>query len=574
MPRKNIQLMGMMGPVSTITADKLEDTTYKGASTKYPLYVNGYFEVVTDRDEPHRKIGFVKRFGLHGAVDEGISALSISTTYNGYKIQGVTSSLDKTRLLFFMNNGVTNRTAYFDGTTLTVSAGAAPAAAGNWTYTGPVVWTVLDGISYGANVYYAVTDFTKGAVVNATGTWTEITDADFTGLSKVTNLVGLDGYLFVGTSNNRIYNSDLNAATSWTATSFLTAADTPGSLLWLGRIKNYLIAFKQYSIEFFEDTGNPTPGSPLTAQKALRKPIGLVSPSSVQYVSDGIIFMGMSEKSRIGIYKIRYDDLGLELVSDYGVNQLLGLSNLYTTATTYSADSVAASTAIGQSQVCTYGGKELYIINLSGVTALTPRTLVYDNALKVWVMWDTWYASSGAATTGRFDVSQCVQFCLASLGFTFQLFVNNYIGSVGGTAPFFMAAASTTAGNGAYDQTAQTGGSNRTFPWVWMSDMFDFGTRARKVMDTLEFLMESGGTSSSITLVLYHRNSSWNVTATQGPSTRTRTFKVDNTADRMIFRQLGPFRAKQVGFKEESVLPLRMTAVETQLNVGEQDQDS
>jgi hypothetical protein len=562
MPRKTVPVMGVMGPTMLQTSDAIDDATFKGVSTKFPVYVNGYFEELPDKED-HRKFAFAKRFGL-----DVTGAPSISATYNGYKIQGVITSLDKTKLLFYMNNAASNRTAYYDGTTLTVSAGAAPAAAGNWTISGPVVWTVLDGISYGANVYYAVTDFTKGAVVNSTGTWTEITDADFTGLTKVTNFVGLDGYLFIGTSNNRIYNSDLNTATAWTATSFLTAADVPGNLLWLGRIKNYLIAFKQYSIEFFEDTGNPTPGSPLTPVKQLRKSIGLVCSSSVQYVSDGIIFLGMSEKMRIGIYKLKYDNLELELVSDYYMNQVLGHSNIYTTSSSYSVDSTMAGTALGQSQVCTWAGKEFYIINLSGQSVGTKRTMVYDNLLKTWVHWTTWFSSSGAATTGLFDVSQCVQFTITAANLTMNLFVNNFRSVGSGLAPIFNSAA-----YGAQIGATDTDGTNTVnFPFVWMGDIVDFGTRQRKFCDSLEFLIDQE-TSAQLTLTMYYRD--YNFTTTAGQAiTRTLTTNTVAKTGRARFTRLGQFRKRQFGVMENSSNYWKISGVEVVFNIGEQDQDS
>lgn len=562
MPRKNLQLLGVMGPVSLNSSDAIDDTTFKGVSTKFPVYINGYFESMPDRDEQNRKVAFTKRFGTFTANP------AISVTYNGYKIQGVTTSLDKTKLLFYMNNGTANRTAYYDGTTLTVSAGNAPAAAGNWTFSGPVVWTVLDGISYGANNYYAVTDFTKGAVVNSTGTWTEITDADFTGLTKVTNFVGLDGYLFIGTSNNRIYNSDLNASTSWTATSFITCADTPGNLLWLGRARNYLVAFKQYSIEFFEDTGNPTPGSPLTAQKQLRKNVGLVSPSSVQYVSDGIIFLGMSDKMRIGIYKLRFDNLELEQLSDYYMNQVLGLAAIYTTATTYSVDSTASGTALGQSQVCTYGGKEFYIVNLSGVGAGTKRTMVYDNQLKCWVHWNTWLATNGTTTSGLFEVSQCVQFCVTSNNFTYQLFVSNFRSVNSGLAPVFVSASPSPAIAAQDDD----GTNLRTFPFVWIGDITDFGTRQRKYCDSAELLVDATS-NFTLNITLYYRDYDFDTTTGQAV-TRTLTTSSLNKTGRPILRRLGQFRKRQFGIMEQSSSYWRLMGIELQLNLSETDQDS
>lgn len=566
--------MGQMGPITAINNDSsdITDTTLKGVGINFPYYLNGYFEVdKTKAPDDTRRIAYTKRSSISGAA---FANITLSATYNGYKIQGVTTSLDKSKILFYLNSGTVNRTAYYDGATMTISAGNAPAAAGNWTFTGPVVWTVLDGISYGANVFYAVTDFTKGAVVNATGTWTEITDADFTGLTKVTNIIGLDGYLFVGTSNNRIYNSDLNTGTSWTATSFLTASDTPGNLIWLGRIRNYLIAFKQFSLEFFEDTGNPTPGSPLTSQKPLRKSIGLASKSSVQYVSDGIIFIGQTDRSYVGVYKLHYTDLSLTKISDYFVDSLMNLCNTYSTNTTYSVDSLLDSTgSVGESRIVTYKGKEFYLLDVTGMAGSTKRTYVFDNELGVWTTWNTWFKTAGASTTGIFDPSQGITFNTSTGGgFSACLMVNNYTASINNTPPQFMMFDILNTGSSYVDDD---GVGSRTYPFVWVGDIQDFGTRKRKFLDSLEILLElsnnaiSSGTSS---FTLYYRDNNFNDSSVAGVS-RTITYP-DNGSGRAIVRRLGSFRKRQFGLLDVTNTLTRILGIQCQFNVGETDQQS
>lgn len=566
MPQHNLPMMGMMGPITAVNneTNQITSSTFMGASVKFPYYINGYFELIPQKaPDDARKIAYCKRPGASQAIPN----LAVSGSYNGYKIQGVISSLDRTKLLFYLNNTVQNRTAYFDGSVISFSAGNAPAAAGNWTLTGPVVWSTLDGISYGANVYYAVTDFTKGAVVNDTGTWTEITDADFTGLTKVTNFVGLDGYLFIGTSNNRIYNSDLNAATSWTSTSFLTVADSPGNLLWLGRINNYLVAFKQYSLEFYEDTGNPAPGSPLTVQKSLKKNIGLASKSSVQYVSDGILFLGQTDKTILGVYKLKYNTLDLEKVSDYFVDSALNLTNTYTTATTYSVDTVGNSTARGESQIITFWGKEFYLLSVTGMSGATKRTYVYDVHLKIWTTWDTWFASSGVSTTGVFDLTQAVPF--SSSGLSYCIMVNNYIGSTNGTQPFFVGFDLTNFGSTCQDSTNVV---LRAYPFVWVGDIIDFGTRKRKFLDSLELLIEPNELQSGLsTFTLYYRDTNFNDSVTTG-TTRTIDYN-ENGSTRAIVRRLGSFRKRQFGILSTTLTPMRILGIQCQYNIGETDQE-
>lgn len=575
MPQKNLLTMGSMGPVTAAHTDtEVTGATYKGADIPFPYYINGYFEVdKTKGPDEVRRVSFTKRPGFGPT---GFPNITLAHTYDGYKIQGITSSLDQTKLLFYLTNTVSNRTAFYDGTTMTISAGNAPAAAGNWTFTAPVVWTVLDGISYGANVYYAVTDFTKGAVVDAAGTWTEIVDADFTGLTKVTNIVGMDGYLFIGTSNNRIYNSDLNTATAWQALSFLTASDVPGNLMWLGRVKNYLVAFKQYSIEFYENTGNPTPGSPLTVQKALRKSIGLAAKSSVQYVADGIIFMGQTEQGHLGVYKLRFDDLSLEKVSDYFIDSIMNMANSYTNNSTYSVDSMsdANGTALGEARVVTFYGKEFYLIDLTAMLGTAKRTYVFDNQLKVWVTWNTWFKTSGTASTGCFDPSQAAPFTTTgATGFGCCIMVNNYSQSVHPNNPpsFGMF----NMNNVAYVCFDNDSFATPNYPFVWVGDVQDFGTRKRKFLDSIEILIEPNDEvagSAVAAMTLYYRDANFNDQGTGPTGTRSINYR-ENSSLRAITRRLGQFRKRQFSILDQTSLSLRIYGIECQYNIGEQDQD-
>jgi hypothetical protein len=248
MPIKQLQIFGPRGVFTRGDSS--------GLNADFPYYLNGYFEKVSSSETEMRQISYNMRPGL----SERFNANPFS---NNYKIRGMVASRNRDLLLVYLNNGATNDLVALNTLGVVTRNGAIVPAAGAWTATGPVVFTVLDGISYGTNVHYALTDFTKGAVLDSAAAYTEITAAVFTGLTKCTNFVGLDGYLFIGTTNNRIYNSDLNVSTSWTSTSFLTAADVPGAIVWLAKIRNFLIAFKEKSIEFFENVGNPTPGSPL-----------------------------------------------------------------------------------------------------------------------------------------------------------------------------------------------------------------------------------------------------------------------------------------------------------------------
>jgi hypothetical protein len=556
MPTKQIQLLGQRGFATF-------GDSYTSGSPDLPFFCNGYFEKGGFSDTESRQAAFVQRPGL----PEKWCPTSLAATY---RIMGMISNADKSSMFIFANNGSTNKryTATASGLT---DHGIAPAAAGAWTATGPVLWTRLDGISYGSNIHYAVTDFTKGAVVDSANFWTEITDAEFTGLTKCTNFVGLDGYLFIGTTNNRIYNSELNTATSWLATSFLTAADTPGALIWLHKIRNFLIAFKENSIEFFENIGNPTPGSPLEPRKQYNKKIGCINRSSIQEVSDGIIFAGAAGSGGPKLYKIKKDSLEIEVISDRWVEQGLTASVYsYFSATAYFIDSNVNGSMVGQSQVFHYDGKEFYTINILGKDGTNPNvTQVYDNDLKVWTAWSTSIGAANTFDTYGFAGSQAQMGLYGALS-VHPIFADNSIVSISAGARLLVA-------HGQTPNDLSAAGSANTYSCNWTSDILDFGNRKRKFMDSLEILyqMRASATpnpATSSTIQLKYRDFDYADGATY---TVTRTAYIDaGGGARAIFRRFRPFRRRNFSITYSGSEPLKIWAIEANLNQGETDQES
>lgn len=562
MPTKQIPLYGEEGIFQ-------QGDTVNGALAAYPLFMNGYFEKNSNPPSPARAYAFVKRPGLNTFV-EG------SAFTNNHKIQGIIGSLDRNTAVIYTNNGSVNRTWQIDlgaGGILT-NVGVAPAAAGTWTVTGPVVFTFLDGISYGANNYYAVTDFNKGAVVANTGAWTEITDSDFTGLVKCTNFVALDGYLFIGTTNNRIYNSDLNTPGSWAATSFLTSADTPGSVIWLGRIRNYLIALKDRSIEFFEDVGNPAPGSPLEARKQLNRTIGCINKSTIQEVSDGIIFAGAANSQSPKLYKIAKDTLQITEIS----NRLVSRSLMRGFNASYSNDPVQFPSPSGAtSQVFSIGSKEFYSITLPDpVISGGLFTHIWDNDLSIWTVWRSSTTTSGVNDAKGFVGCQAINGNFSSPNCT--IFVNN--SSSDSSHPPHLMAMNVDLDSSAslnWVDFAQDTVTANNYVFGWTSDSFDFGSRKRVFMDSLEVMYDVDSSvapnfsANSYAIVLTYRD--WDYNASSG-YTGTKTMPIDiGSALRAICTRLGSFRRRNLSLSYIGPTALRIWGVEFDYNLGETEQD-
>ncbi len=139
------------------------------------------------------------------------------------------------------------------------------------------------------------------------GSLTQITDSDYpgniSGQTTTGGMVFLDGYAFIMTVQGRLYNSDLNSLSSWTATSFISCNMSPDAGVGLARYKDQIVAFGRQSTEFFQDVGNPT-GSPLQRTPQGFMNIGCVSQRTYDIMDDTIMWLGSTDRSGIGLYTL------------------------------------------------------------------------------------------------------------------------------------------------------------------------------------------------------------------------------------------------------------------------------
>lgn len=98
----------------------------------------------------------------------------------------------------------------------------------------------------------------------ALGAFTEITDGDFTGLTKVGKMEFMDGWSFVFSIDDYIYNSDLNSLANWSAGNRIRnqiKEDVPRGLARFGK---QIIAFTLETMSIYGNAGKES-GSPLKA---------------------------------------------------------------------------------------------------------------------------------------------------------------------------------------------------------------------------------------------------------------------------------------------------------------------
>jgi hypothetical protein len=206
-------------------------------------------------------------------------------------------------------------------------------------------------------------------------TMTQVTDGDYPALT-VPGVVYLDGTIYVMNSQGVIFGSDLNDPTSWNALNFITANAEADAAIVLARQLNYIVAFKQYSTEFFYDAGN-SPGSPLgKVQNALLE-IGCSSSGSLAFADNTIYFMANSRQKGRSIMKL--EGYTPKLISNPYVDRILNGDNL---------SSVFAF-------VVKSNGHFFYVLTLVN----SAITLVYDEVTSEWHTWTTMTAASPASVS-------------------------------------------------------------------------------------------------------------------------------------------------------------------------------
>lgn len=175
------------------------------------------------------------------------------------------------------------------------------------------------------------------------GAWTQITDGDFpvgAGLTLVGEPAHMDGYAFYMDTLGGISNSDLNSLSAYTAGNRVVAQSMPDGGVGVARLKNLIVAFGNFSIEFFHNAGNSS-GSPLSPVGNAVRRIGAnhnrssSDPNRPIYAcGDVIYFIGVnSETGARGLYrlqdfvpqKISNDSMDALLSSQTGAPSIVGV---------------------------------------------------------------------------------------------------------------------------------------------------------------------------------------------------------------------------------------------------------
>lgn len=342
--------------LSWMLSSRDEDTTKDGVA------VNGFIELMNDRNTRDSDMIFVKR--------DGVSEYPLAFEENS--IRGMHYWEDEDKLYIAYEDKI----AVVDGSTGTLSTTLTPFT----TTTGEVGFTEFyyeDG-----STKLVVGDGEDLITIDNANTVVTVTDADLPTPFKP-QILFLDGYIFLvkeGTAD--IYNSALNNPTSWVPGDFITAEMLPDTLIRIARLNNYVIAMGSTSIEYFFDAGNAS-GSPLQRNDTPVKQVGYLGGFATH--GNKIYFIGSTSTTGPEMYIL--EDFKMDTLNAAPLRRALRTSDTYLGA------------------IVTNGGHDFYVLSLDG------QTLVYDVNTKLWFKWK-WQE------TARFPISYSVQLYLDNVGFT------------------------------------------------------------------------------------------------------------------------------------------------------------
>lgn len=198
----------------------------------------------------------------------------------------------------------------------------------------------------------------------------------------VPGTVYLDGYTFVMAEDGKIWNSAINNPLSWNPLDFVTAEGEPDSGVAIAKHFNYLVAFGQWSTEFFYDAGNVT-GSPLLSNPTMRIEFGCANGDSVAEMEQTVLWVGVGKNT--GRVVLMLEGTRPVQVSDPSVERILNNSTL---------QNVRAYTI-------KVSGHYFYILNLLD----DDLSLVLDVKSKEWYIWTSFVNGQETYFDGVFYTS-------------------------------------------------------------------------------------------------------------------------------------------------------------------------
>lgn len=456
------------------------------SSTKDSRLINCFNETVSDPITGQKTVYCTKRpgFATNSTPAAGSIGNAILVWTHGNKIMSAF--------------GASNSTIY-DGTT---SKGAITGLATEITET---------FVSLNPTIVVSSTDNTAwyyddGATVSV---MTQISDGDFPGNNSYTlagTFAHIGGYACIMTTDGKLWASDVNSVTSWTATSFGSANSFPDNGVGCIRYKQYLMAFGTSSIEFFYNAGQ-TP-FPFQKSTTMTVKVGCVSADAITSISDAVFWCGSTPQGGLSIFK--YDG-GVQRISTPEIDSIM---------------LIAGANAITLTSIRFYGRSFVVCI-------VDTRTMVYCIEENQWHEWISgtavlWYKCA-AVSIG----SPMVNYAISNISTSGKVYIMN------------QAALQYTDDGFAYSANPQLA-------------ITDLGTKNRKFYDSVEVVGDIQLTTSAISIS--YTDDDYQNFVTWGT--------VDLSTSRPVARRLGSGRRRAWSLSHSAATPMRIEALEIRVRVG------
>lgn len=326
------------------------------------------------------------------------------------------------------------------------------------------------------------------------------------GMTLVPGAVYLDDTTYVMTTTGRIYNSAIEDPTTWNALDYVSKASEPDRGVAIEKILNYLVAFGEWSMEFFYDAANPT-GSPLARNDSAKQEIGCANGYTVVHGHSSVFWVGQQRTAGRGVYMLQ--GLSPKKISTNAIDKYLN------------ADAMTNPRAF----FLTIQGHPMYVLTLKD----SALTFVYDLTENHWYQWTS---DNGSGTETMFDghfhceVNGIDYLQNETTGALYKLQVTTY----------------------------QDNGKNITFKAV--SPRIDGGTVNKKFCYSLELV----GNNTAAVISERHSDDDYTTWST------ART--LDMSVGRPIQRSYGSFRRRATELSSTSNAPIRLKAMELQIEEG------
>lgn len=374
-------------------------------------------------------------------------------------------------------------------------------------------------VATGATEYLFFCDGTNAYYINTAGT---ITASVGEPSPHVPTPVFVDGYIFLakeGTAD--IYNCDLEAPGTWNPTNFITAEMFPDHIVALARQNNQVVALGESSIQFFYDAGNAT-GTPLAVTPNTAIQFGCDGYGTVTQAEQLLTWVSRSETGGRAVWVL--DGFEAKKISNEAVERIISI---------YNGTKIAMNLRVA--------GHFFYVLN--GIDG--NRTLVYDYDEKVWSIWGT--NDSGANVEFEFYHST-----------PDEAFGQNVLQSFSSGKVVQLYTRMFTDNGTSIICTART-------------EPLDFGNMNRKSMYCLYFVADytyyggsdynSNTKATSVPITFRFNDNDYD-------STLWSSWKTIDLVTHPYFKRLGYFRRRAFELKFTGNYPLRIEALEVDINQG------